>query len=1128
MAETTKPDHFGREFEEASTDTQFGRYKLLSELGRGGMGVVYEAQDPNLKRRVALKILSQPLASAKERERFMREASLMARLNHQHIVKIFDIGVEQGKHYFTMELVDGISLAKFLQDNHPLSQQLRLLILSAQAVHYAHEQGIIHRDLKPSNIMITKDSEPKVMDFGLAKEIGGKSQKLSKTNDIVGTPEYMSPEQTAGRAGGVDRRTDVYSLGVVLYEMLTGHTPFSAPNPMAILYKISFVEPKPPSDFYPRLSKELEAICLKAMEKDKTRRYQTALEFAEDLARFVEGKATHAKPLTPLIRSWKWVRHHLLISSMTALVIVLTLALIVGLMRHTQELSSQTERLSMTAQSLHITTQSLTEKNKELVASQAQEKLLRIKAETSEQQAVLVLSAVHFKNREFREAHRRNQSVLAALKEFLKPDPAASDPQTAEYQELQVQAAGLKNLAEVMHDYCLAPHIFHTREIIGTQEPIGKLAAGQRLIWWPKDYQILPCLQPTAKLVPLWDDKTRQIVIWNLDQAKAEKKIFGPACPKATAISMDGRLVAWGGVNDGDNIDVGMQNLLTISETSSNRSLTANLAKFINQETIERLRFSPDGKWLIVATEGFYVLWDIGKQAVVWDREHFNRRLLCVFSQDSKWLAMGMSLGIHFLQLDNVNARSQPIQKLNISDAFCFGPLGRTLIFGDVNDIRIQAIKDGEGQETVTIANAHLGKIKNLALTPDEDFLVSVGEDSRVVFWNTFNYKPLWVFEIEENISQSTWLCFHDQDNLISINGRNAVYLWNWEYPWLKKRNLFQEKTPSAFAGKNMSRHVLIKNRGADVARIAISSDKQHVAVRLLADLHLWDLAANVLSRLGDSSASVHTQLAFNKDNSRLSGNNRETLFGWSVATRQRLPNWPPPRDGSTDGPRLAGCLPHSNLFVTEQDAVPQKSLEIRTFNAPDAIYRTIGLAPSEVMSPTLNASGTQLAFTVDRFMLNVWDIVAAPSQRRLNSKIIPPVRNGAIGSADADTPPFYLKGVLCFARDKYLAIGNVNGDFLIYDWQFQKLAHHRKFPDIINQIWYDPKADLYWIHAGAKLYIYPWVDGPLAEIVDRIFPLSVHDGYPILAVDISQDFEQVALFLQSGDICLAATKLGR
>lgn len=297
----------------------FGRYRIIKELGRGGMGVVYEAHDPQLNRHVALKILPQQLTQNIQSKRFEREAHLMARLNHPHVVKVFDFGEDQGHYYFTMELVEGTNLSHWLEKNKSLSQVLNVFTQAVYAVEYAHQEGIIHRDLKPSNIMVTQDGEAKVMDFGLAKELDERGPKLSRSRDVMGTPEYMAPEHLHGKA--LDQRTDVYALGCILYKILVGKTPFSG-GTLHVFQKIEMEKPKPPSQLNPQTPKDLEVICLKALEKDKRKRYQSARSLAEDIERYLRGEPIHARPVGILYKSWKWLQRHAVPAALTTLLVV--------------------------------------------------------------------------------------------------------------------------------------------------------------------------------------------------------------------------------------------------------------------------------------------------------------------------------------------------------------------------------------------------------------------------------------------------------------------------------------------------------------------------------------------------------------------------------------------------------------------------------------------------------------------------------------------------------------------------------------------------------------------------------------------------------------------------------------
>lgn len=275
---------------------QFGKYDLLGEVGRGGMGVVYKARQRDLKRVVALKmILASEWASADEISRFQAEARAVARLRHRNIVGIFEVGEEMGRHFFAMDFVEGQSLAAVIaQKPLPPEQAARWMVSIAQAVDHLHAQGLIHRDLKPSNILIDTDGEPMVTDFGLAKMFDGDGA-ATRTGAILGTPSYMSPEQAAGRNSLIGVRSDVYSLGAMLYEMLSGRPPFREDNPLDTLVQVLEGEPTMLRQLVVNIPPELELICFKCLEKDPERRYGSAAELAADLTRFLRGEAVEAQ-----------------------------------------------------------------------------------------------------------------------------------------------------------------------------------------------------------------------------------------------------------------------------------------------------------------------------------------------------------------------------------------------------------------------------------------------------------------------------------------------------------------------------------------------------------------------------------------------------------------------------------------------------------------------------------------------------------------------------------------------------------------------------------------------------------------------------------------------------------------
>jgi mono/diheme cytochrome c family protein len=285
-------------------------YEVVRVIDQGGMGVVYEARQVDLGRTVAVKMISAGGLGPKVVSRFRLEAEAAAQLQHPNVVQIFEVGQVNGHPFFSMEYVAGGSLAQLLARQRLSCRQAAVLTATlARAVHAAHERGIVHRDLKPSNVMLTADGTPKIADFGLAKRLDHDAAH-THTGEIMGTVSYMAPEQAEGRKDKIGPATDVYALGAILYELLTGKPPFQGATPLASLRLVIAQEPVAPCRLAPSLPRDLEAICLKCLEKAPGRRYGSAQSLAEDLQSFVSGEPVTARHNSWARRTWKWVRRH--------------------------------------------------------------------------------------------------------------------------------------------------------------------------------------------------------------------------------------------------------------------------------------------------------------------------------------------------------------------------------------------------------------------------------------------------------------------------------------------------------------------------------------------------------------------------------------------------------------------------------------------------------------------------------------------------------------------------------------------------------------------------------------------------------------------------------------------------
>lgn len=308
-----------------------GDYELLDEIARGGMGVVYRARQRGLGRIVAVKLLiGGHFAGEPARARFREEATAAAGLQHPNIVAIHEIGEHEGLPYFSMEYVDGSTLAALVREGPlPTRRAAAYVARVARAIDYGHRQGVVHRDLKPSNVLIDSFDQPRVTDFGLAKRLAGSTPDLTATGQVLGTPGYSAPEQIRGTIQP-GPASDIYSLGALLYHLLTGRPPFIAETLEAVLQQVSQEEPVPLRRLNPSIGRDLETLCLKCLEKDPARRYQDAAALADDLDRHLRGEPVLARPVSPLERAWRWSRRHQTLAGLVGTLAVVLVGVALG------------------------------------------------------------------------------------------------------------------------------------------------------------------------------------------------------------------------------------------------------------------------------------------------------------------------------------------------------------------------------------------------------------------------------------------------------------------------------------------------------------------------------------------------------------------------------------------------------------------------------------------------------------------------------------------------------------------------------------------------------------------------------------------------------------------------------
>ncbi|MEE3371572.1 MAG: serine/threonine-protein kinase, partial [Planctomycetota bacterium] len=386
-------------------------YDLLGELGRGGMGVVYKARDQKLKRIVALKmILSGTHASDEDMQRFQTEAEAVARLQHPNIVQIFEVAEHEGRPYIALEFADGGSLdQKIAGTPQNAAESAQLVETLARAMQQAHDNEIIHRDLKPANILLTADGEPRITDFGLAKRLDEDSSQ-TKSGAVMGTPSYMAPEQAASNSATLGPAADTYALGAILYHMLTGRPPFQAETQLDTIMQVISEEPLAPRKLNSSLPVDLETICLKCLEKDVHRRYESAEALAEDLRRFGAGEPIQARPVSAITRTLKWARRRPAVAGMIGISAAALVALVAGGLWYNAQLVD--ERDIATQQTKVARQQTQLAKAREHEAEQARAKEEEQRKLTEQQR-----TRAEEREREANQARRRAEKAEVEVRE---------------------------------------------------------------------------------------------------------------------------------------------------------------------------------------------------------------------------------------------------------------------------------------------------------------------------------------------------------------------------------------------------------------------------------------------------------------------------------------------------------------------------------------------------------------------------------------------------------------------------------------------------------------------------------------------------------------------------------------
>jgi WD40 repeat protein len=679
-------------------------YEILGELGRGGMGVVYRAWQIGLRRLVALKMIrDRALATSQELARFPVEAEALARLQHPNIVQIYDIGEHGGLPYFSFELVHGGSLEQKLAGTPlPAVPAARLVETLAQAVHYAHERGIVHRDLKPANVLLTTDGMPKITDFGLAKLLIGAGVEQTQSGAVVGTASYMAPEQAGGKTKNIGPAADVYALGAILYETLTGRPPFRADTPLETLFQVQSQDPVSVVRLQPNVPRDLNTICLKCLQKESYKRYPSALALAEDLRRFLAGEPIEARPIRLWERGVKWAKRRPALAGLVGVTIVAFLTLLVGGAWFTLELRAERNH------------------------AQKQEEIA--KQENANFRHTLYAAHTHLAYQAWKDG-QINRTL-----ELLNGEGCPPDLRGWEW--------------DYLHGLChkdLLTQEAHKPEVARvTFSPNGRQLAsagyGEIKLWDAVSGQELRTLKGHStgvggmafsadgkRLASASDDG--MVKLWDLNSGGviwcSEKY---PTWIRCVAFSPDGRQLAaacWDGT----------VRLLDIATGKENRKLQGHKDY---KDYFLSVAFSPDGRQLAAAGRGDYSVrfWDPATGLPIRAlKGHKNQIFSIAFSPDGQTLATGSE--DQTLRLWDVATGKERTRLEGHADRFdwvAFSPDGRRL--ASASQDRTVKLWDIADRKTICTFRGHRHGVSCVAFSPEGRRLASASRDGTVKLWD--------------------------------------------------------------------------------------------------------------------------------------------------------------------------------------------------------------------------------------------------------------------------------------------------------------------------------------------------------------------------------------------------------